>query len=260
MKIEYASNELKKMYKTIANAHTVVYSIVDRLPLVIDHFAIKDKKDIMGKVVDITNGNNLICITILVGSIPVDITIYNKKIKVSSIYLPYKVVYDDYFKRNFVPIGYEYQNKDKILLNKYLARLNPSYANTYLFKLECASGEYSICIDSDSFNKNEFIQKLLYNDTIIHNFKDLMLIISKIIDLNKTKIKISDKNNNRIIIDYGNLTDYIEYRKNKDEEQKVYLDNNEIYVERKIHQKEDEETTSYIKKIGVYNGKEKKWN
>ena len=257
MKIEYLDNELKRKYKSILSQHTIIDSIVGSLPSSIG--LSQDLKNVNTKVVDITRGNSFLCITILLENIPVDIRINyeNKKISVSSINLPYQIIYDDYSRKFLAPRGYKYQNNDRIIFDKYLVRLNPASISKHAFILSCIKNEYDIYLDvySSFFDKNEFINKLLYSDNSIDNIGDLMLLISQILNLNECKIKVEDCTN-KIVIDNGKLADYSEYLEFQNEVQRIYFSNNEFYIERKTCEKC--EASSYIKKLGVYNGKEKK--
>lgn len=264
MKIDFIDSEIKKQYKSIVNNHVAALYVIDELPKIAEKLSVNNDKKNKGKIVDVTIGTSFACITVLIDNIPFDININydDKKIKIASIKLPYKIVYDDYPKKYFIPNGYEYQKEDRIVFHKYLTRLNPTYANMYLFKMTCVKNEYNISIEADSgwFNKKDFIQKLLDIESNISSIKNLMLILSQILDLKKCKIKVVDRDNNKIMINHGVLVDYYEYRRNENEKQRIFFENDEFYVERIICEKDQGEVSSYIKKLGVYNGKEKKSN
>ena len=263
MRIEYSSNDIKKKYKTIANKHTIVYSIVHALEKIIKLVSYDTKENDI-KITNVINElhGSLITMETLNNIVNIYIDYHNKKVNVISSLLPYKIIYDDYPRKYFAPSGYEYDSDERTIFHKYLARLNKEYQNTFIFTLieKNIDNKYNVLLDLEDscIDISVFLNNLLNYDNNITNIKDLLIVISNLISLEKCKIKVTDAKGNIININNGNLINYVEYREDENKKQKIFLKDNEFYIEKSITEEYCEDTTSFIKKIGVNYGKEKR--
>ena len=181
-----------------------------------------------------------------------------KKIVLSSKVLPYKAIYNSYKSENIVPIGYEYQNDKRVILREKLC----SYANNYILLISENSKKFKIdlCGGNTGFKIEDFIQKILNYDLEITDVLSLLSVVSSLINLDYFYVKINDEQGNMVAVRNNVLDDYIEYRDLEDESQTIYLKNNEFVLEKRIKEKYEDDITPFMKKIGVYNGKEERKN
>ena len=253
--LDFLSDSAKDKYKKTLN----IYPVLDGI--IINEFGLSKNKI---KIIDVINElyNTDVIVEKNKKLIVVTIDLINKKIIIDNPTLPYKTVYDNYLKKYIAPEYYLYQNKKRTVLRKHMVKLNPVYANKYAFQIKENSNEYGVVIDVniEGFDINYLIKKLLEYDIDINNLHDLLMVISKIIDLHLIRITITDKNGSRITVDMGTLKEYVEYRDTEKEKQKIFLHNNEFIIEKKTIEKYDDDITPFMKRLGVYNGKEKRKN
>lgn len=250
-KISFIDGETKKYYKRILHDHPVLAKIM------MTEFQLDNKSIRIEKIT-----NELYGINILVNDrgklITVTIELLNKEIIIKDRSLSYQTIYDDNL-NCVIPKYYEYCNNQRKILRKINVPIKPVYQSVYALILKENDKSYNITLvgGEKNFDISVLIQNLLTYVKDINNIRDLLITISNLLDLSYFVIKLSDNNGSLIRIDNGNLMDYLEYRDANDEKQKIILKNNEFIMERRIKEKCCEEV-SYIKKLGVYHGKEKR--
>ena len=246
--LTFKDNELKKTYKTILNSHPALSGIMIREFNLTDNTASVEEiiNDLHGINIVVNSNNNLVIVTI---------KFIGEKIEIDYPNLPYKTVYTDCRRKYIVPAGYEYENgyNGRRIFKEYNVALKQVHTNEYHLILEEGGRIFNIVITGEHI---DIIEELLnYNHNII-NIRDLLKYINSRIDLSYFYVKLSDDIGGIIEILYGNLIKYVEYRDTEKETQKIFLQNNEFLIERRIKEKCDDEVVSFMKKIGVYNGEE----
>ena len=252
----FKDKELKKQYHCILNNHPALYSVMIREFNLNDNTALVEEinKELYGINIVVNSNNNMVIVTI---------DFINKKIKIQKPNLSYKTIYPNYGKKFVAPDGYEYRNgyNGRRVFKQHLVRPDTVHANDNILILREFDKTFNIYIEGNYNNLdiNSFIEKLLQYKEDITNIKDLLLFINSTIDLTYFQIKLSDDKGNLINIAYGELKDYVEYRETEEENQKIFLKNDEFLIERQVkEQYKDEDVASLMKKIGVYNGKKER--
>ena len=248
--VEFNNDEIKEYYKSLIRNQqglsSVMLSLLQNNNLIIQ---------------DILNDDYII--QIIVNSdddlINVNIDLLKNKIYVISTKNEYKEIYDNFPKKHVAPIGYEYSNGNKKLIKQNTFNLdNRPKAHYYDISEDGVNYNVLVVDDKNSFNEQEFIKKILYNNTSYKSIRELLVTILNMPDLGKYTFKMTDTKGGIAIIDHGNLVSYMEFKEKNKEYQKIYLENNEFYVERKVKEVYEDDMTTYIKKLGECNGKEKR--
>ena len=238
--LEFNDENIRVKFKNIERLYPAITSVI---------YTLGDNSIIM----DIITDNNIQIIVSNNGLINVYIDLLSKKIKVIDSKKQYTIVYDNYPKKHFIPIAYEYQNDSCLLIKKNNVSLSDDKC---YYDLIVNDNMYTIIISKDNlFNEDTFIKYLLNQKNIINNIRDLFKLL--IIYNNKMCFKVADTKGSVIVINKGILEKYIEYINDNNNYSKIYLENNEFYIERKVKEKYDDKDIALIKKIGESNGKER---
>ena len=182
---------------------------------------------------------------------------FKKQVYVRDPNMPYLLIYD-FYSNNISLHGYLYQNDERSVIHEATNQIN---GFSYIFDINDDDKEYKVNIFSqdNELDSKKFIDKLLNYKTKFNSIKDLFIAINDIVDTELFNIEITDSLNSKINMIYGRMLKYEEYRVNKDNEKdKIYLSDGKFYVEKKVKEECNEEMLSFVKKIGVYNGKEKR--
>ena len=247
------NEEVKKQFKYILNNHPALSGVM------IYEFDLENNKIQIAEITNDLYGNNVIVNNNGEYAI-VTIDFIRQKILIKHLKLPYQKIFDNHPRKCIIPNGYEYKKENRTIFRKCLVRLNPGYSNKNILIFKENDLEYNINIISNKkdFEINDFIDKLLNYNKKIANIRDLLTAINGIIDLAYFELKIMDSFGSDIEIHYAMLSKYREYQDMENESRKIYLKNDEFFVEKRIKEKYDEDDiTPFMKKLGVYNGKEK---
>ena len=254
-KVKFANHIIKEEYESILKNHPALFNVLKF------EFQLKKKQIKIEEII-----KDIYCVSIVVNDhdklIIVTIDFIKNEIRVKDEKSLYVKIYDNYPENSIIPKSYEYQKNKRVIRRKISPELSSNYSNKYALVIHEDNVQYGITIISGTvnFDINDFISKLLDYDGTIENIKELLLIISKLIDLVYFDLKLSDNVGNLIKISYNMLTDYVEYHVSQTENDKIFLKNNEFIIERHIKEKYNDDITPLMKKIGVYNGKEKRKN
>jgi len=214
------------------------------------------------KIINILiNSNNVLMDTKLNGELMnIEIDLNKNKILVISPNKSCVEVYNNFPKKNLSPLAVEYHSGNKSIVRQNIFEYEYDDENKYYYTIQDNNCNYSIIIKdkNENFNEEEFVKAILYSNIHIGNIRDLLMIISNYMNNRLLNISLADGLGSIIVINYGKVTKYIEYRDMGDEYQKVYLDDDEFYVEKKVKEVYNDNLTSYIKKLGEYHGKEKR--
>lgn len=249
--VKFKDKETKEFYQSLIKHHLGLGRVI---------LKVMKNKDF--KVVDIAGDIYNIDIVLLDNDKKIDIIIdlLKNKYIVNTYDKDYCEIYDNYSSKDIMPIGFLYTNKDrKIIKNNY-----NSIDNKKVFYYDLVDGKnsYNILIEdnNDNFDEKVFINKLLYSKTKYLNLCCLLLMVLNNFKLNNVVVKITDTKCGIAIIDKGLLTNYTEYRDNDNDHQKIYLENNEIMLERNVKELYQSDLNAYVKKIGENDGREKREN
>lgn len=249
--VEFIDKETKNLYKILINEHQGLASVINSLL----------QKDNV-KIQDIINDNYIVQVITSFGKelININIDLLKNKIYVVSSCKPHKEIYDNFPKKDIKPIGYEYQNGNRIVIQRNIFSYDSSNKKTYYYDIIDNDNSYNLLIEdkNSSFNSDDFIRRILYNSMNYSSIRNLFVTILNELNSNLLSIKITDDLGSVIVIDKGIVTKYLEIYETNNEYQKIYLENEEFYVERKIKEVYEDNLTSYIKRIGENNGKEKR--
>ena len=244
-KINYCNNTIKREFKNILKEEQNLYGIINYLE--------KGYKEIM--VDNIIIDKDLLRIYLICDEslLIINIDFLKKQTLLISPNWQYELIFSNNFANICMPIGRLYKNKYRSVLNKSIKYLNTFYSKIKMFDLNVLNSTYSITIDEleSDINERLVINVLLDENNIINNINDVLTVLSKVIDMNNFEIKVNtlgDKSD-VIIINHGNLIKYIFHRDGEKYKEKIYLENNEFYIEKKVKERFDEDIP-YIKKLG----------
>lgn len=245
--IEFENKELKSIYKSIFNLYPGLSGVI---------FIIQNGKSI--KVTDIKSEEN-------------EIRIYVSKNKKDCIIVidllrniicliepnkEYTTLYSNHSRKHLVPIGYLYQKDNRKIIEKYMIKLNTDMNKLKDIEIDENGTRYFLHLKKNDyyFDEKEFIKQLLYEKEF-NSFRELFIIIYQLINGKNVDIKLSDANGSIVTTQDDLITKYIEYQEKDNEYQKIYLENNEFFIEKKVKEEYQDDMTSLVKKIGVINGK-----
>ena len=165
---------------------------------------------------------------------------------------PYQTVYDNPEKKVLSPDYFIYKNEDKKIIKRNIVSINNNgKMNNYEFYINDKAYFIKIVGDID----DTFIRCLL-NFSNINNINDLIKVLQKIIDFSNIELYIKEAENN-VYIKNGELKSYNFNVENKgDFKEDIYYKDNNYFLRRTTTQKL-ENNNSFIKKLGVYDGKGK---
>ena len=247
--IEFKNEKIKEFYNLLTNTHFGLSSVVSLF---------QEKKTIVESIISDSYNVYLSLKSNDELSI-IEINLLKNKIYLKLPDKPYREIYDDIPKKMALPIGFEYQNNDNYIIKKNIFNKEDNKNKKYYYDIYLNDHNYNIVINDDKniFIEDIFIKKVLYSQKTIKGIRDLIKIILD--NFNKSiTIKIVDNIGSIVIINDGNITKYEEYRDKDNEYQKIYLENDEFFIEKRIKEAYKDEMTEYIKKLGDNNGKEKR--
>ena len=237
MIVEFNDENIKNDYKAILKKHHAIDNIL------CTYF----NSDNVLKIMDVINDeyNTQIIISSNNSLINLYVDILDKKIKIYDDTKQYITIYDDIPKMTVYPNGYLYQNENISIYKRPIVNLTNE--NKLFYEVNDTSNTYTIIIDCKNiqYNENDLINRLLNNKKT--SIKDLFLDITKYLNINLFDIKIADSKGSIIVVQNGELIKYIEYIENKDNYSKVYLENNDFYMERMVKENYNDESLHLLK-------------
>ena len=250
-KIIFNDNETKKYYRDLLRFHPGLAGIMLKLS--------RDKKVIIKSII---RDSYNVTIKTMVNEENIDIYVdfINNRICLINPSKQYKEIYANYYQDKPRPVGYEYENNTRKIIKKDILRYSDEPKNIYYYDIFDNGHSYNVLIKEDSglFTNDDFINRILYATNKYNSIRDLFITLTNSFNISKLDIKITDSKGSIIVIESGSIKDFTEYRENDNEYQKIYLENDEFYCEKKVKEVYQDNLTSYIKKIGENNGKEKR--
>lgn len=249
--ISFENEEIKERYQGLIKTQRGLSGIISLLRY--------DDKDM--KIVDIID--NLDGITMFItkenDNITIDIDPLKKKAYLKRGDMPYKEIYDVYPRKFISPVGQLYQNNERTIINHLSYKLDKDENRTKLLELIEKGKKYIMTIKSNNelIGANEIINSLLDDYEEYNSIRDIFLAINRIFNINDIDLKLTDALGSSIVIEGGVVLKYVEIQEIDNDYQKIYLKDDNFFVEKKIIDKYDDNVTSYIKKLGEKNGKEK---
>ncbi len=250
--VKFTDERIKELYKRLIREHHglagIVLSLVQENNGVIIDNIDNSEKGIKLSVYDSTDTFKN----------EIEIDLLNKKIYVSRNKVPYQEVYDDYTRKNILPIAHQYEGADRKIIKKISYLIGDK--NVKYYELEERGSTYTILLDvkNNLFEEDDFIQKILYNTSRYNSIRDLFVTINEIVDTNCVDVKLADSKGGNVVIQDGKVQKYVEYIEEDNQYTKIYMQNGEFYYERRVKEQYEDNLTSYIKKMGEYDGKEKR--
>ncbi len=243
--LTFNDDGIKKEYREIIKDHDAISIVIDQL--------LRDNDELI--LMDIISDVDSIQIIIKsdIGLINMYVDYRSNKIRIVSPSYPYAIIYDNFPKKCFAPIGYEYQSEKRIIIKKNINKLNPAFANANVYELVEKNISYSILIN-DSKNmleEKKFIKNLLFYNNDINDIRDLLIAIVDNLNIVNLDIKLTDMNNGVIILSKGEISKYIQYIKKENEELKIYLEEKKFYVNRTTKEEYTDNITPLVKKKGI---------
>lgn len=251
--LEFDNEEIEKVYKSYAVNHPGLSSVIK---IIKKEYGNLKVMDVISNVYDaqiiIDNGKGLINIYL---------DFLKRKIKVSGLNKKSTEVYDDLYKNKPIPDSYEYENEDKVIIKKKVYNLENDKAKKlhYVIFNKKDGNQYTMIVTYTKlkYDEQDFINYLLNNcDTT--SIRTLFLSLSKYLNSSLFDIKITDNKGCIVNIKNGVLAKYVEYIENEEKYSKVYLENDDFYINRIVKEKCNDESIRLIKEIGGVHGKEKK--
>ena len=195
-------------------------------------------------------------------NINVGINLLKKKAYVKTIDKQYKDIYDVYPRKFIKPTGQLYQNNERAIINHLEYILDKEDNKTKLLELIENGKKYIMTIKSNNelISEDEIISCLLDDYENYNTVRDIFLAIIRIFNIYDIDLKLTDSLGSCIIIKNGDVEKYQEIQEKGNDYQKIYLENDNFYVEKKVIGEYRDEVTSLIKKLGEKNGKEKRKN
>ena len=250
--VEFKNQEIKNNYQELIRNHRGLSGII--LKLISEDNCIKitniDKYE-YGIQMNITANNK---------NIYIYTDFLKKKIYVDDPHSSRMEIYDDYPKKFISPVGYLYKNNNRSIIKRLTPILNPDKEKINQYDLIDNANNYVIIVDNQdgNFNEKDFIKNILYNSFNFDTIRGLFLAISQSINTKGIVIRICDSKGSIIILKDGKITEYLEYQEINDGYQKIYMEDHKFYIEKKVKEEYQDNLTSYVKKIGERNGKEKR--
>ena len=250
--LKYKDDDIKGLYKTIANEHPAVNRIVLA-------YLDKSKKLLITDVCDdMYNGK----LTLLKDKETVNISIsyLGKVIGVKEENKPYIEIYDNVPRKEMKPIALEYHNNNKSLKKKNLTIYDDDFENSWQYELNDSDHRYNIGV---YFIKIPFDESMLINGLLdypegITGIRKLLIALSKIIDLKQVSVHLTDYLGSVINIDRGILNQYYEKREINNEYATIVLENDNFYFMKDKNKYKDKDMDKLVKKLGGYDGKEER--
>ena len=250
--IEFENATVKGNYKTLINVHRGLSGIILML--------LNDTKPLLIKNII----NNEYGVQLVLSQSENVFNIYLDFLK-KKIYLEkpgklYQEVYDDYPRRIYEPDGYYYHNNERSITKKAIFQNSIDKEKVHHYELNENGNHYVIIIKNINtvLDDEKIIVELLNRKTKYNTVRDVFIAINEILDINVCSIRIADSKGSNVDIRNGKINQYIEYKQINNEYQKIYLDNDKFYIERKIKEEYQDNLTKYIKKLGENHGKEKR--
>lgn len=247
-KVEYSSKDVEKEYKKIENSHEIIKKIISSLT--------KDKNKCF--IYGINNNEKYINIMSKTNDkvYVIIIDLEKRRVYLGQEDYDYMIVYRDYPDSEFIPIGHRYEFRNIIITKKLPFNFNKNTRLTY--ELSVNDNDYTIVINDKNnlLDEKEFINIIL-DQSNIKSIRDLFILMTQVLDVSKYDVNIKDIYDNHVVIENNQLTKYIEYQ-DDNKNQIVYLANNRFLIEKRTKEEYQDEIISYVKKIGVYDGKEKR--
>ena len=242
--IDFANVDIKKQYKLILKEEGFLTGLLSSLEKEYQSIIIKDI---------LNNEKNIQLIIECDGIvINIDIDLENNRTVLKSPSWEYEMIYSNYVKRIYELVGKLYRKNNRSILKKYHMKINSIYDKMKSFELTVNNKVYTIIITEFKTKLNDKIifDSLLDEDHDINCMIDIFKILNTILDINEYEIKISNLNEKgMMIVDRGKLTKYVEFREKENYKEKIYLENNEFFIEKTTKEKFDEEIP-FVKKIG----------
>ena len=251
-KIEFSNENVKAFYQTIINEHRGISGLILKL--------LQDNDNIMVK--DVVNTEYGAQIIFEIGNeiTTIDIDYLKKKIYFKRPNTKYKEIYDNYPRKNISPSGYLYQKDNRSITKKLLFDIKNDVNNVKHYEINENGSHYSIVVTCKNYDFNEetFILKLLHAPNNFSNIRGVFITINELVNFKYFDLSIADSKGSNITVKDGEIKEYIEYYEENEHYNKIYLENNEFYIEKKVREKYEDNMTAYVKKIGERNGKEKR--
>lgn len=251
--LEFNDDKIKAEYKVFESTHPVLSKIIKIL---------QEEKGKL-KVDDIINDiyYNQIIISSNEGLINLYIDFINKIIKVIDLNKPYAICYEDSFREKIKPIGFEYENDKMIIFKKNINFINDDEMKKCFYEItdKETNKEYTMILSylNAVFHEEDFINYVL-NRCEIDNIRKLFVSLSKYLNFNMFNLKLSDSISSTIVMENGELTNYLEFQETDHKYARIYLENNEFYIEKVVKDHYNDASLNLVKEIGGFDGKEKK--
>ena len=249
--VEFYNNKIKEEYQNIISHHYGLAHII--LSLIKDNGEIK----IMAIEDDLDVKNMYIMANDELITIKLDFLKKKLYLKQNE---TFSEIYDINAKKNVMPTGYLYENDARSITKVILSKLTSTIGKIKYYEIKENNNQCFVIINdiNSMINENELIQNLLDSNNQLDNIRNVFLTITNLIDTRNIDIKLSDAKGSCIVISNGEVLNYLEYQEQGKDYQKIFLKNGEFYVEKKVVGEYRDEVTSYVKKLGVRNGKEKR--
>jgi len=251
-KIKFNNEEIKEYYNSLIKRYQVIDGIISSI--------LRDNNNLL--IDNITNDSYNTDFMVITddNKIIISIDLLKNCIYVDNPNKPYREIYSNYVRTRLAPNGYEYKNKDKVLIKRVLSYESHNEKKAY-YDIYNDNSVYSMIVETNNeFNEQEFIDSIISEKNTYKSIRDLVIILLNLYIINNITVKLTDTKGSIVIIENGVIKKYLEYREKDTEYQKIYLENNEFYVEKKVKEVYQDDMTNYVKKIGERNGKEKREN
>lgn len=247
-KLVFFDKDIKKKYLSLLNNAIYLDLIINQLLNEYDDVTIKD--------VLFNNNDYKIIINTFEDDIILSSNDNSEYVYLSSVNWEHVTIYSKLIKKYYVPIGKEYHKENRVVLKYYQDMINP---HKFSFKNDGNNYfEYEIDIKKkdDDIDDLLIIKTLLNKDNNITRIKDLLELMSKIININDVDIKIQCKSDkgSMLLISNGTIVKYVEYFKEDDRQIKIYLDNEMFYQDITKSSVIEDDIIPFVKKKGGRNG------
>ncbi len=245
--VKFLDRELKKEFEMLINLYPGLPSVVS------------NDKTVTSKVVRIEGTYNKI-ITVLRNYDVYTVTIYprEKELRIKKLFDDYSVIYNINAGARSKPIAFLYENN---LMVRTIRQSNFKYNesdNEINLIINEFINHFKITLNDKESSLDDYINKLLHLECELNTISILFKKITELFDINKVDIKIEDDKDNIIETNNGQIIKYSE-KVNKDgEEKRIYLKNGQFFIEKLVSEEYNDDMTSYVKSLGVINGKEKR--
>ena len=248
---KYSNDNIKTRYNEVILFHPVIPSIIELLC-----------KDNEFQIIDIINDDFVTQVIISINNRLINICIdtLSKKIKIVDLNKNYYEVYDELPTKKIIPCEYEYHNNERILIKKNNINFCIDDKTNFFYELTINNNQYTFIISNSNnkFDEDKFINYLLNKYVVVNSVRELFLAILLFANYREFDFKIADSKGSSIVMNNGKLVKYNEIIENDNSYSKIFLENNEFYIEKKVKEIYQDEDTILIKKIGECHGKEKR--